>query len=303
MGAILEKMFPDPTTFPGGVNCGRQDWPVAPNVTTVLPGHCSEDSGFGFFQVLLITLFYGAVLFYASNQISDGSEKLLWIPSWRGLVGTVVLPVLGAVPDGAIVLFSGLGPNAQEELSVGVGALAGSTIMLLTVGWSASVVAGRVDTNNASKAYRSRPKLTRPWDLWTTGVIPQAELASNANIMLGTAMGYLFVQGAAFGSGSNGMADPTPAELEASRRAERFWVLITMIFTAFFFFAYLVAMYKQAGAEDTHTTQETRLKLADAVKDHKICVVALFYEQVGMFYLTYERTNERTNERMNKRTN
>ena len=49
-------------------------------------------------------------------------------------LGSVVLPVLGAVPDGAIMLFSGLGSveEAQENLAVGVGALAGSTIMLLT---------------------------------------------------------------------------------------------------------------------------------------------------------------------------
>ena len=38
------------------------------------------------------------------------------------IVGSVVLPVLGAVPDGAIVLFSGMGPKAaaQGQLSVGV---------------------------------------------------------------------------------------------------------------------------------------------------------------------------------------
>jgi hypothetical protein len=46
-----------------------------------------------------------------------------------------VLPLLGSVPDGAIILFSGLGDleTAQDTLSVGVGALAGSTIMLLTM--------------------------------------------------------------------------------------------------------------------------------------------------------------------------
>lgn len=71
----------------------------------------------------------------ASNMISDGSELLLLVPSLAGIVGSVVLPVLGAVPDGAIVLFSGMGDDAQDELSVGVGALAGSTIMLLTVPW------------------------------------------------------------------------------------------------------------------------------------------------------------------------
>lgn len=71
----------------------------------------------------------------ASNMISDGSELLLLVPSLAGIVGSVVLPVLGAVPDGAIVLFSGMGDDAQEQLSVGVGALAGSTIMLLTIPW------------------------------------------------------------------------------------------------------------------------------------------------------------------------
>lgn len=68
-------------------------------------------------------------------MISDGSELLLLVPAVAGLVGSVVLPVLGAVPDGAIVLFSGMGDNAQQQLSVGVGALAGSTIMLLTIPW------------------------------------------------------------------------------------------------------------------------------------------------------------------------
>ena len=74
-----------------------------------------------------------------------GSEKLLFLPGWKGLVGTVVLPILGAVPDGAIVLFSGMGPNAQTELTVGVGALAGSTVMLLTLPWFLSILGGRVD--------------------------------------------------------------------------------------------------------------------------------------------------------------
>lgn len=40
--------------------------------------------------------------------------------------------------------WSGLGANPQEELNVGIGALAGSTIMLLTVPWALSVLGGRV---------------------------------------------------------------------------------------------------------------------------------------------------------------
>ena len=70
---------------------------------------------------------------FHSNLISDGSELLLLIPNLRNLIGPIFLPILGAVPDGAIVAFSGTGDNAQEQLAVGIGALAGSSIMLLTL--------------------------------------------------------------------------------------------------------------------------------------------------------------------------
>lgn len=35
-------------------------------------------------------------------MISDGSELLLLVPQWAGLIGSIVLPFLGAVPDSAI---------------------------------------------------------------------------------------------------------------------------------------------------------------------------------------------------------
>ena len=38
-------------------------------------------------------------------MISDGSELLLLVPQWAGLIGSIVLPFLGAVPDSAIGMF------------------------------------------------------------------------------------------------------------------------------------------------------------------------------------------------------
>ena len=120
-------------------------------------------AGYGFVQVLFLLCTYAYVLSWSSNLISDGSELLLLVPSLRGIVGSVVLPVLGAVPDGAIVLFSGMGPRDQveQQVAVGIGALAGSTIMLLTIPWCLSIFAGRVDlgpdgTPNYRKACRFR---------------------------------------------------------------------------------------------------------------------------------------------------
>ena len=82
------------------------------------------------------------ILLTASDMIGSGAELLMLVPSISGVVGSIVLPVLGAVPDGAIVLFSGMGPDAQEQLNVGMGALAGSQVMLLTIPWVLSIVAG-----------------------------------------------------------------------------------------------------------------------------------------------------------------
>ena len=56
--------------------------------------------------------------------------------------GSVVVPVLGVVPDGAIILFSGLGENAQPRLDIGVGALAGSTVMLICLPVTSLLFAG-----------------------------------------------------------------------------------------------------------------------------------------------------------------
>lgn len=161
------------------------------------------DDAYGLAQVLFLGAVYGYVLFNASNLISDGSELLLLVPSMAGIVGSVVLPVLGAVPDGAIVLFSGMGPDAQQQVSVGVGALAGSTIMLLTIPWALSVFAGRVNIDENGRGNYVRPKGDEHWaklmppgnkSLTKTGVVLFDEIPSTAKVMMCTAMIYLILQ-------------------------------------------------------------------------------------------------------------
>jgi hypothetical protein len=101
----------------------------------------------------------------------------------------------------AIILFSGLGSIevAQESLSVGIGALAGSTIMLLTVPWSLSVFAGRVDILDGNKPnYTKRPKLTEggpvSHSLWHTGVAVTDEIRHGGVIMAITTIPYFLIQ-------------------------------------------------------------------------------------------------------------
>jgi len=78
-----------------------------------------------------------------------------------------VLPFLGGVPDGMMVLFSGLGKpteEAQETLKIGIGALAGSTILALTLAFGTMIIAGRVDLDDEGNAiYNKKQKITKPF--------------------------------------------------------------------------------------------------------------------------------------------
>lgn len=100
----------------------------------------------------------------------------------------------------AIILFSGLGSIeiAQESLSVGIGALAGSTIMLLTVPWGLSVYVGRVDIKNGKLNYTKKPKLTTDVgfvkSLSTTGVAVTDEIRHGSFIMALTTIPYFLIQ-------------------------------------------------------------------------------------------------------------
>lgn len=83
------------------------------------PALLPADGG-GFCQIMFLFCVYGYVLAYASDMISNGSDLLLLVPEYAGVVGSIVLPVLGAVPDGMLILFSGMGDDAQNQLSVRV---------------------------------------------------------------------------------------------------------------------------------------------------------------------------------------
>ena len=90
----------------------------------------SGDWAWGLVQVLSLTMVYAYILFTATNMLSDGSELLLLVPSMAGIVGSVVLPILAAVPNGAILGGkSGLSPHAMAGTLGGLqaGPAGGST--------------------------------------------------------------------------------------------------------------------------------------------------------------------------------
>jgi len=215
----------------------------------VEPKDIPRDFG-GFVQLLYLGATYAFVLCTASGWIGDGSELLLLIPAFAGVVGSVVLPVLGAVPDGAIILFSGLGDDAQAQLSIGIGALAGSTVMLLTVPWALSVFAGRVVLNpDGTGRYKDKPKLPNPSAIAGTGVNCDTEAVGNAaKWMMATALPIIIVQGAAFGDKCS--AKPSgnaTAPVGCDDSNERTFALIALCLATIGFIGYLVNQVRLGG--------------------------------------------------------
>uniref|UniRef100_A0A7S4JKE2 Sodium/calcium exchanger membrane region domain-containing protein n=1 Tax=Paramoeba aestuarina TaxID=180227 RepID=A0A7S4JKE2_9EUKA len=185
---FLADFEPDacPAGFCSGDNCLCQEelctnyWPCSPSI---------------FGQIVLMA-FYGVILAAGAKTISDGSELLMEILD-PGIVGGFVLPVLGAVPDAMIIIVSGaFGDDPQEQLAVGVGTLAGSTIMLLTIPYGIGMILARCDIMGGEAVDNVN---TRPiTDIHNTGITVDEDTPTNARIMIVTSFSYLIVQSVAF---------------------------------------------------------------------------------------------------------
>jgi len=203
----------------------------------------------GFTGLLWLLISYGYVLYTAANLISEGSDLLMLIPQISGVVGSVILPLLGAVPDGAIMLFSGLGDieTVQETLSVGVGALAGSTVMLLTVPWSLCIFSGRVkygldNKPNYRAVHKLNPNVGIKESLLRTGVIVSSVIKQGAVIMVATTIPYLLIQSPA--SYYNGRVDDLAG-------VERIYAFLGFLLCIAGFIAYLMFQFKTSDGESS----------------------------------------------------
>jgi hypothetical protein len=229
---------------------------------------------YGGFQLLFLMVCYGYFLVNGANYIGDGAELLLLVPSMEGVVGTLVLPILGAVPDGAMVFFSGLGPTAQTQLSVGMGALAGSTIMLLTVPWFLSILAGRVDIENGECVYKrpkGTPKLTPGRGMTQSGVSPDSAVPVSCRIMMATCISYIVIQAPAM---SRPKFKPTPESNAAGDAIEHEadFALVALITTGTMFVLVCVYQVYAGGGDNDVNSSDAKLNEVKVCGQLCICV-------------------------------
>ncbi|XP_003386706.1 PREDICTED: uncharacterized protein LOC100632705 [Amphimedon queenslandica] len=183
-----------------------------------------------------LILFFGIILGVSAKIISDGAEMLLDLGLPPTIIGGIVLPLLGAVPDSAMIIASGSGNrvDADQQIAVGMGTLAGSTIMLLTIPWVGGLILGRVDIINKQGVDNKCSKLEVS-SLWKSGVSVTPDVTYSSIIMIITALPYLIIQGAdwVYGAHKPQTIDNVPSYIKYS-------AIATSVICFIFFVCYLV---------------------------------------------------------------
>ncbi|KAE8076021.1 hypothetical protein FH972_014696 [Carpinus fangiana] len=142
---------------------------------------------------VFLILVYSYLMFVGAKLLSDGSEILLEILG-PGIIGGFFLPVLNSLPDATIILASGLSGStetAQSQVSVGMGLLAGSTVMLLTILWGTCLIVGKCDLENSVAVDQ---KDTKSFSLTGSGVSTDIWTSYAARIMIISITPLIIVQ-------------------------------------------------------------------------------------------------------------
>ncbi|KAK7335102.1 hypothetical protein VNO80_26873 [Phaseolus coccineus] len=127
--------------------------------------HCKQMYGFlpctdNIFGHLFLILVYEYLLFHGESYLAKGGEQIFKILG-PGIFGASAFHILGALPESLILLVSGLVSNketAKEYAFSGIGLLAGSSILLLTVVWGSCVIVGNQEFEHHSPPSNSHHK-------------------------------------------------------------------------------------------------------------------------------------------------
>ncbi|XP_028763675.1 sodium/calcium exchanger NCL2-like [Neltuma alba] len=166
---------------------------------------CKQMYGFlpcsnSIFGHLFLILVYEYLLFHGESYLADGGERIFKILG-PGIFGASAFHILSALPESLILLVSGLLSSkeiAQEYAFTGVGLLAGSSILLLTVVWGTCVITGAQQVNNDSSLRicddsNSIPTRLKSY-LTGYGITTDLETSHTARIMLASVIPLIIMQ-------------------------------------------------------------------------------------------------------------
>lgn len=197
-------------------------------------------------------LVYGYLMYSAAKWLSSGSEILLEILG-PGIVGGLFLPVLTSLPDAMLILVSGLSGStetAQSQVSVGIGLLAGSTVLVLSLIWGSCVVVGKCDIENSIAKDNED---TRGFNFIGSGVSTDIWTSYSARIMSVSVIPFLIVQ--------------IPAVL-TSNSESRIAVLIALIVSVTLFVSYCLYQVCQPWIQKRHIAYAKHKHVISGILQH-----------------------------------
>ncbi|CAN6561022.1 unnamed protein product [Malus baccata var. baccata] len=170
---------------------------------------CSN-SAFGHVFLMVV---YEYLLFHGESYLAAGGEQIFKILG-PGVFGASAFHVIGALPESLLLLASGFFNSkeiAQEYVYTGVGLLAGSSILSLTILWGTCVIVSRQEFSNnlSSKASNDSNSSSFSWkrlsaSLTDWGITTDSETSSLARIMVCSVIPFLIMQMAKFFPFSSG---------------------------------------------------------------------------------------------------
>ncbi|OVA04264.1 EF-hand domain [Macleaya cordata] len=188
---------------------------------------------------LFLIVVYEYLLFLGERYICMGSELAFQILG-TGIFGASAFQILGAFPEGMIVLVSGLSKSketAQEKVFTGVGLLAGTTVLLLTLLWGTCVILGKNNFSNDTVSKDSKSSTSKQC-LWYTklrsyltgyGITTDLETSYTARIMVLSVLPFIIVQ-----------VPEIILKLSSRRRIVIMFTLVVSVVFLLFYFIYQV---------------------------------------------------------------
>nr|KYP51400.1 hypothetical protein KK1_026834 [Cajanus cajan] len=180
------------------------------------------------FGHLFLILVYEYLLFHGESYLAKGGEQMFKILG-PGIFGASAFHILGALPEPLILLVSGVVVSnreiAQEYAFTGVGLLAGSSILLLTLVWPTCVIAATQEFPHHSHPSNS-PHNTLQALFTCYGITTDLETCYTARIMVCSVIPLVIMQ--------------IPYLFQFSSGPRSVTLVIALVITSIFLFVYFV---------------------------------------------------------------
>ncbi|KAL2475269.1 sodium/calcium exchanger family protein/calcium-binding EF hand family protein [Abeliophyllum distichum] len=184
--------------------------------------------------LLFLIVIYELLLSVGERYVANGSEQLYELIGPGGIFGASLFQFLGTIPQIIIVLvsaISGTTEAAQQRATLGMGMVAGSTVMLLTLVWGSCVLVGSIDLSEANTSDDiGNQKKT---NLKGFGVVTDVETSYTARIMVVTLVPLVVLQ-----------------LVKVFHSGRRVIILIALIITVFLLIAFIFYQIFQPGIQN-----------------------------------------------------